>query len=228
MTAGSPSCGKCGRTRGACKAAWQHSAARAELPHRHRPRHHRCRHDVGAIMASAARRRPGSSRRHRSFAPSFLPSRPGGTAGQCRILARPPLPSLEPQNCRPPDNLESTCGNDVVIGPTCHPQWQHPWILGSSPRKTDVHDETSAASRLLEPPPTAGSLLHRTTAISSTCTMCTTRSRSTVDAMPTTPRLDAPPTDIAPGVRCAPSTCAEQTHDELSTPLPSPLTSGNR
>ena len=47
-------------------------------------------------------------------------------------------------------------------------------------------------------------------------------------AMPTTPRLDAPPTDIAPGVRCAPSTCAEQTHDELSTPLPSPLTSGNR
>ena len=84
MTAGSPSCGKCGRTRGACKAAWQHSAARAELPHRHRPRHHRCRHDVGTIMASAARRRPGSSRRHRSVAPSFLPSRSGGTAGQCR------------------------------------------------------------------------------------------------------------------------------------------------
>ena len=170
MTAGSPSCGKCGRTRGACKAAWQHSAARAELPHRHRPRHHRCRHDVGTIMASAARRRPRSSRRHRSFAPSFLPSRSGGTAGQCRILARPPLPSLEPQNCCPPDNLESTCGNDVAIDPACHPQWQHPWILGSSPRKTDVHDETSAASRLLEPPPTAGSLLRRTTAISSTYT----------------------------------------------------------
>lgn len=167
---GSPSCGKCGRTRGACKAAWQHSAARAELPHRHRPRRHRCRHDVGTIMASAARRRPGSSRRHRSFPPSFLPSRSGGTAGQCRILARPPLPSLEPQNCCPPDNLESTCGNDVAIGPTCHPQLQHPWILGSSPRKTDVHDETSAASRLLEPPPTAGPLLRRTTAISSTYT----------------------------------------------------------
>ena len=93
MTAGSPSCGKCGRTRGACKAAWQHSAARAELPHRHRPRHHRCRHDVGTIMASAVRRRPGSSRRHRSFESSFLPSRSGGTAGQCRILARPPLPA---------------------------------------------------------------------------------------------------------------------------------------
>ena len=47
-------------------------------------------------------------------------------------------------------------------------------------------------------------------------------------AMPTTPRLDAPPTDIAPGVRCAPSTCVELTHDELSTPLLSSLTSGNR
>lgn len=90
VTAGSPSCGKYGRTRGACKAAWQHSAARAELPHRHRPRHHRCRHDVGTIMASAARRRPGSSRRHRSFAPSFLPSRSGGTAGQRLVLTRPP------------------------------------------------------------------------------------------------------------------------------------------
>ena len=31
--------------------------------------------------------------------------------------------------------------------------------------------------------------------------MCTTRSRSTVDAMPTTSRQDAPPTDIAPGAR---------------------------
>lgn len=39
------------------------------------------------------------------------------------------------------------------------------------------------------------------TAISSTCTMCTTRSRSTVDAMPTTSCQDAPPTDIAPGAR---------------------------
>lgn len=192
---GSPSCGKCGRTRGACKAAWQHSAARAELPHRHRPRHHRCRHDVGTIMASAARRRPGSSRRHRSFPPSFLPSRSGGTAGQCRILARPPLPSLEPQNCCPPDNLESTCGNDVAIGPTCHPQLQHPWILGSSPRKTDVHDETSAASRLLEPPPTQddGNLIH--------LHMPTTAVHSTVDAMLTAPHQDAPPTDITPGAQ---------------------------
>ena len=123
-------------------------------------------HHHGFSSQAAAK----SSRRHRSFAPSFLPSRSGGTAGQCRILARPPLPSLEPQNCCPPDNLESTCGNDVAIGPTCHPQLQHPWILGSSPRKTDVHDETSAASRLLEPPPTAGPLLRRTTAISSTYT----------------------------------------------------------
>ena len=110
-------------------------------------------------------------------------------------LARPPLPSMEPQNCCPPDNLESTCGNDVAIGPTCHPQWQHPWILGNSPRKTDAHDETSAAFRLLELPPTQdnGNLIH--------LHMPTTAVHSTVDAMLTTPRQDAPPTDIAPGAQ---------------------------
>ena len=43
----------------------------------------------------------------------------------------------------------------------------------------------------------------------------------------TAPRCSPRPTS-PPVPSCAPSTCVELTHDELSTPLPSPLTSGNR
>ena len=227
MTAGSPSCGKCGRTRGACKAAWQHSAARAELPHRHRPRHHRCRHDVGTIMASAARRRPGSSPRHRSFAPSFLPSRSGGTAGQCRILAA----HLCPRRSRRTVDRQTTWNRRVAMMLPSAPHATHSGsthgssgvLHGKRMSMTKLPQLTDCLSFLL---PQAPSYAGRRQSHPPTHAHYGSAQHS--GAMPTTPRLDAPPTDIAPGVRCAPSTCAEQTHDELSTPLPSPLTSGNR
>ena len=164
VTAGSPSCGKCGRTRGACKAAWQHSAARAELPHRHRPRHHRCRHDVGTIMASAARRRPGSSRRHRSVAPSFLPSRSGGTAGQCRTWRAHLCPRWSHRTVA----RQTTWNRRVAM---MLPSAPHATHSGSTHGSSGIlHGKRMPMTKLPQLSDCLSSLLPRTTAISSTYT----------------------------------------------------------
>ena len=203
MTAGSPSCGKCGRTRGACKAAWQHSAARAELPHRHRPRHHRCRHDVGTIMASAARRRPNHLPATAVLRPAFCPA--GRAALQVSVGSW--RAHLCPRWSHRTVDRQTTWNRRVAMMlPSTLPA-THSGSTHGSPEA--LHRKRMPMTKLPQLPDCLSPLLPQAPSYagrrqSHPPTHAHYGSAQHSGAMPTTPRLDAPPTDIAPGARCAP------------------------